>query len=87
MFLVAGKERLFTEVARLLQKKIFVGAAKLQILKHLELPQEIMPWLTANEAESHIHVVPMWTLASFKRLKHLSSQYAVRPTVLILSVI
>lgn len=73
-----GKERLFTEVARLLQKKIFVGAAKLQILKHLELPQEIMPWLTANEAESHIHVVPMWTLASFKRLKHLSSQYANR---------
>lgn len=79
---VAGKERLFTEVARLLQKKIYVGAAKLQILKHLELPQEIMPWLTANEAESHIHVVPMWTLASFKRLKHLSSQYAVRLTVL-----
>ncbi|KAM3275363.1 hypothetical protein ACQJBY_043992 [Aegilops geniculata] len=73
-----GKERLFTEVARLLQKKIYVGAAKLQILKHLELPQEIMPWLTANEAESHIHVVPMWTLASFKRLKHLSSQYADR---------
>src|SRR4051812_44135960 len=80
--LVAGKERLFTEVARLLQKKIYVGAAKLQILKHLELPQEIMPWLTANEEESHIHVVPMWTLASFKRLKFLSSQYAVRQTVL-----
>lgn len=73
-----GKERLFTEVGRLLQKKIYVGAAKLQILKHLELPQEIMPWLTANEAESQIHVVPMWTLASFKRLKHLSSQYADR---------
>lgn len=73
-----GKERLFTEVARLLQKKIYVGAAKLQILKHLELPQEIMQWLTANEAESHIHVVPMWTLASFKRMKHLSSQYAGR---------
>ena len=68
MFLVAGKERLFTEVARLLQKKIFVGAAKLQILKHLELPQEIMPWLTANEAESHIHVVPMWTDRKSTRL-------------------
>lgn len=65
------------EVARLLQKKIYVGAAKLQILKHLELPQEIMHWFTANEAESHIHVVPMWTLASFKRMKYLSNQYAV----------
>ncbi|XP_034581351.1 uncharacterized protein [Setaria viridis] len=73
-----GKERLFMEVARLLQKKIYVGAAKLQILKHLELPQEIMHWFTANEAESHIHVVPMWTLASFKRMKHLSNQYAGR---------
>lgn len=77
MFLYAGKERLFMEVARLLQKKIYVGAAKLQILKHLELPQEIMHWFTANEAESHIHVVPMWTLASFKRMKYLSNQYAV----------
>ncbi|KAK3133418.1 hypothetical protein QOZ80_6AG0536310 [Eleusine coracana subsp. coracana] len=73
-----GKERLFMEVARLLQKKIYVGAAKLQILKHLELPQEIMHWFTANEAESHIHVVPMWTLASFKRMKFLSNQYASR---------
>uniref|UniRef100_A0A0E0M1N9 SAM domain-containing protein n=1 Tax=Oryza punctata TaxID=4537 RepID=A0A0E0M1N9_ORYPU len=73
-----GKERLYMEVARLLQKKIYVGAAKLQILKHLELPQEIMHWFTANEAESHIHVVPMWTLASFKRMKYLSTQYANR---------
>ncbi|KAG2635239.1 uncharacterized protein LOC120660765 [Panicum virgatum] len=73
-----GKERLFMEVARLLQKKIYVGAAKLQILKHLELRQEIMNWFTANEAESHIHVVPMWTLASFKRMKYLSNQYAGR---------
>ncbi|KAF8695396.1 hypothetical protein HU200_037629 [Digitaria exilis] len=73
-----GKERLFMEVARLLQKKIYVGAAKLQILKHLELPQEIMHWFTANESESHIHVVPMWTLASFKRMKFLSNQYAGR---------
>uniref|UniRef100_A0A0D9XE40 20 kDa chaperonin, chloroplastic n=1 Tax=Leersia perrieri TaxID=77586 RepID=A0A0D9XE40_9ORYZ len=60
------------------RKKIYVGAAKLQILKHLELPQEIMHWFTANEAESHIHVVPMWTLASFKRMKYLSTQYAGR---------
>ncbi|KAL5206864.1 hypothetical protein ABZP36_035073 [Zizania latifolia] len=73
-----GKERLFMEVARLLQKKIYVGAAKLQILKRLDLPQEIMHWFTANEAESHIHVVPMWTLASFKRMKYLSTQYADR---------
>jgi hypothetical protein len=77
----AGKEKLFMEVALLLQKKIYVGTAKLQILKHLELSQEIMHLFTANEAESYIHVVPMWTLASFKR-KFLSNQYAVRPCFL-----
>lgn len=65
------------EVGRLLKKKIYVGAAKMSVLKCLELPEEDMHWLTANEAESHIHVVPMWTLASFKRLKNISNQYTV----------
>jgi DNA cross-link repair 1A protein len=70
-----GKERLFVEVGRMLKKKIYVGAAKLGVLRCLEMPEEDMHWLTANEAESHIHVVPMWTLACFKRLKHISNQY------------
>ncbi|KAJ3705836.1 hypothetical protein LUZ61_009541 [Rhynchospora tenuis] len=70
-----GKERLFVEVGRLLKKKIYVGAAKMSVLRCLELPEEDIHWLTVNEAESHIHVVPMWTLASLKRLKHISNQY------------
>ncbi|KAJ4952884.1 hypothetical protein NE237_029716 [Protea cynaroides] len=73
-----GKERLFLEVARVLHKKIYVGAAKLRILECLGLPEGDMQWLTKNELESHIHVVPMWTIASFKRMKHLSSQYSGR---------
>ncbi|XP_073004302.1 uncharacterized protein [Typha latifolia] len=73
-----GKERLFLEVARLLQKKVYVGSAKLRLLRCLELPEEDMQWFTANEMESHIHVVPMWTLASFKRMKYISNQYADR---------
>jgi hypothetical protein len=51
--------------------------AKFRLLECLGFPEEDMRWITLNEQESHIHVVPMWTLASFKRLKHLSSQYAV----------
>ncbi|KAG5030876.1 hypothetical protein JHK85_014858 [Glycine max] len=70
-----GKERLFLEVARSLRKKVHVTAAKLRILKCLELKEEDMQWFTSNEHESNIHVAPMWTLASFKRLKHISSQY------------
>lgn len=72
-----GKEKLFIELAKTLGKKVYVTAAKLRLLECLSLPQEDMQWLTPNEHESHIHVVPMWTIASFKRLKHVSSQYMV----------
>lgn len=73
-----GKEKLYLKVARILKKKVYIGAAKLRMLRHLELPEEDMKWLTANEMESHVHVVPMWTLASFKRMKYVASQYSVR---------
>ncbi|KAL5559585.1 hypothetical protein UlMin_035796 [Ulmus minor] len=78
-----GKERLFLEVARVLRKKVYVTAAKLRILKCLGFPQEDMQWFTLNEQESHIHVVPMWTLASFKRLKHISNQYMGRYSLIV----
>ncbi|KAF9616057.1 hypothetical protein IFM89_028523 [Coptis chinensis] len=73
-----GKERLFLEVARCLRKKVYVGAAKLHTLRCLEFPEEDMKWFTSNEKESHIHVVPLWTIASFKRMKHISNQYLGR---------
>jgi len=65
------------EVARVLRKKVYVTAAKMRILECLGMPKEDMQWLTLDERESHIHVVPMWTLASFKRLKHVSNMYMV----------
>ncbi|KAL3500347.1 hypothetical protein ACH5RR_039440 [Cinchona calisaya] len=73
-----GKERLFLEVARVLRKKVYVSAAKLRLLQCLDFPNEDAQWFTLNEHESHIHVVPMWTLASFKRLKYIANQYAGR---------
>lgn len=76
-FLAKGKERLFLEVARLLHRKVHVTAAKFRLLECLGFSKEDMQWFTLNEQESQIHVVPMWTLASFKRLKHISNQYAV----------
>ena len=71
-----GKERLFVEVARALQKKVYVTASKLSILECLGFTREEMQFFTLNEQESQIHVVPMWTLASFKRLKYVANQYA-----------
>ncbi|CAJ1973604.1 unnamed protein product [Sphenostylis stenocarpa] len=78
-----GKERLFLEVARSLRKKVHVTAAKLRLLKCLEFKEEDMQWFTSNEHESNIHVAPMWTLASFKRLKHISNQYKLLSPLLV----
>ncbi|RDX83704.1 DNA cross-link repair protein SNM1, partial [Mucuna pruriens] len=78
-----GKERLFLEVARSLRKKVHVTAAKLRLLKCLEFKEEDMQWFTSNEHESNIHIAPMWTLASFKRLKHISSQYKDRYNLIV----
>ncbi|KAK9060596.1 hypothetical protein SSX86_021302 [Deinandra increscens subsp. villosa] len=78
-----GKERVFMEVARVLRKKIYVTAAKMRVLECLGMPKEDMQWLTLDERESHIHVVPMWTLASFKRLKHVSNMYMGRYSLIV----
>ncbi|KAK7352608.1 hypothetical protein VNO80_18032 [Phaseolus coccineus] len=78
-----GKERIFLEVARALSKKVHVTAAKLRLLKCLEFKDEDMQWFTSNEHESNIHVAPMWTLASFKRLKQVSSQYKGRYNLIV----
>ncbi|KAK6131967.1 hypothetical protein DH2020_034292 [Rehmannia glutinosa] len=78
-----GKERVFVEVAKALRKKVYVTAAKLRILECLGLQQEDMQWFTLNEQESHIHVVPMWSIASFKRMKHMSIQYMGRFSLIV----
>ncbi|KAI3711838.1 hypothetical protein L1987_70386 [Smallanthus sonchifolius] len=78
-----GKERVFMEVARVLQKKIYITAAKMRVLECLGMPKEDMQWLTLDERESHIHVVPMWTLANFKRLKHVSNMYMGRYSLIV----
>ncbi|XP_076887323.1 uncharacterized protein LOC143537431 [Bidens hawaiensis] len=78
-----GKERVFMEVARVLKKKIYVTAAKMRVLECLGMPKEDMQWLTLDERESHIHVVPMWTLANFKRLKHVSNMYMGRYSLIV----
>ncbi|KAI3814782.1 hypothetical protein L1987_14426 [Smallanthus sonchifolius] len=44
---------------------------------------EDMQWLTLDERESHIHVVPMWTLANLKRLKHVSNMYMGRYSLIV----
>ncbi|KAL1532424.1 DNA cross-link repair protein SNM1-like [Salvia divinorum] len=78
-----GKERVFLEVAKALHKKVYVTAAKLRILECLGFKQEDMQWFTTNEQESHIHVVPMWSIASFKRLDHMAKHYMGRFSLIV----
>lgn len=78
-----GKERLFMEVARVLREKIYINPAKLKLLECLGFSKEDMQWFTVKEEESHIHVVPLWTLASFKRLKHIANRYTNRYSLIV----
>ncbi|KFK37360.1 hypothetical protein AALP_AA4G246500 [Arabis alpina] len=78
-----GKERLFLEVARVLHQKIYINPAKLKLLECLGFSKEDMQWFTVKEEESHIHVVPLWTLASFKRMKHIANRYTNRYSLIV----
>ncbi|CAA7016943.1 unnamed protein product [Microthlaspi erraticum] len=78
-----GKERLFLEVARVLREKIYINPSKLKLLECLGFSKEDMQLFTVKEEESHIHVVPLWTLASFKRLKHIANRYTNRYSLIV----
>jgi DNA cross-link repair 1A protein len=78
-----GKERLFLEVARVLREKIYINPAKLKLLECLGFSKDDIQWFTVKEEESHIHVVPLWTLASFKRLKHVANRYTNRYSLIV----
>lgn len=72
-----GKERIFLEVGKALQKYVYVGAAKQRLLDCMDLAEEDSRWLTTKDQESHIHVVPLWSVASFKRMGSISRHYHV----------
>lgn len=74
---VTGKERIFLEVGKVLQKYIYVGAVKRRLLDCMDLSEEDKKWLTIRDQESHIHVVPLWSIASFKRMSSISHHYHV----------
>ncbi|KAH7276673.1 hypothetical protein KP509_39G017300 [Ceratopteris richardii] len=67
-----GKERIFFEVAKALQQKIYCSATKLRLLQCMNFPNEDMKWLTTNDQEAAIHIVPLWSIASFKRMSYIA---------------
>jgi hypothetical protein len=75
--ILTGKERIFLEVGKVLQKYVYVGAEKKRLLDCMDLAEEDKRWLTTKDQESHIHVVPLWSVASFKRMGSISRHYHV----------
>ncbi|KAL6752292.1 beta-lactamase-like protein [Haematococcus lacustris] len=55
-----GKERLFLEVARALNKKVYVNKEKMQILSCCNLAPDYMRLLTTNHMETNLHAVPLF---------------------------
>ncbi|KAG6542227.1 hypothetical protein Mapa_016355 [Marchantia paleacea] len=78
-----GKERVFLEVGKVLQKKIYVGTAKMKLLECMDLSAEDSKWLTCNDQESFIHVVPLWSISSFNRMSSISRHYRGRYKLLV----
>ncbi|KAG0630723.1 hypothetical protein M758_1G199900 [Ceratodon purpureus] len=70
-----GKERIFLEVGKALKKYVYVGKAKQRLLDCMDLAEEDKRWLTTKDQQSHIHVVPLWSVASFKRMGSISRHY------------
>eukprot|EP00850_Spirogloea_muscicola_P009722 SM000055S18256 [mRNA] locus=s55:342472:345837:- [translate_table: standard] len=70
-----GAEKLFLNVARALRKKLFVSPSKQRLLDCMGLTEEDKAWLVNKETQSNIHVVPMWSIASFKRMASVARHY------------
>eukprot|EP00873_Tetraselmis_striata_P015488 jgi/Tetstr1/435752/TSEL_024647.t1 len=54
-----GKERCFLEVGRQLERKVYVSETKMKVLRCLNLDPDHMKWLTTDDKQADIHVVPM----------------------------
>eukprot|EP00850_Spirogloea_muscicola_P016802 SM000139S00119 [mRNA] locus=s139:214876:218231:+ [translate_table: standard] len=70
-----GREKLFLNVAQALRKKLFVSPSKQRLLDCMGLSEEDKTWLVNKETQSNIHVVPMWSIASFKRIASIARHY------------
>ncbi|BDA41683.1 DNA cross-link repair 1A protein at C-terminar half [Coccomyxa sp. Obi] len=72
-----GKERLFLEVARILQRKVYVSASKRAVLDALGLPAEYEALLTTDD-RARLHAVPLWRVSlkhMARTLKHYRGRY------------
>ncbi|ETV73710.1 hypothetical protein, variant 1 [Aphanomyces astaci] len=57
-----GKERLFMDIARHLQRKVYVERSKYSLLSCFDWPDEDMAMVTLESSATNLHVVPMRSL-------------------------
>ncbi|KAG2174297.1 hypothetical protein INT43_004320 [Umbelopsis isabellina] len=76
-----GKEKIFLEIAKQLNSKIFVTAAKRRILLCQE-NKELEAMLTDNPRKAGVHVVPLWHLKADNLSAYLKSMAPTFTTIL-----
>lgn len=74
-----GKERLYLEAARLLNRKLYVSSTKLKVLKCLNLDSGVEGQLTTDDGATNLHAVPLWMVTQkhmAKLLKYYKNRFS-----------
>eukprot|EP00793_Prasinoderma_coloniale_P000455 PRCOL_00005440-RA len=77
-----GKERLYLELARRLNTKVYVSPTKLATLKLLGLTPPYLRLLTTDDKQARIHIVPLWKLTA-KNMRAIAKYYKMRFKVVV----
>ena len=82
-----GKEKVFLEAAKVLNRKVYIGKAKRSVMDAIALDPEERSAMTHDDSKTNLHVVPMGSTSFMKMasiLKYYKSRFdtviAFRPT-------
>lgn len=77
-----GKERLYLEAARMLNRKIYVSTTKKKVLDCLNLDAHTQRLLTTDDTATNLHAVPLW-MVSQKHMTNVLKHYKGRFTTVV----
>lgn len=75
---VIGKERILVKIIRERKCKVYVDPKRLEIIKLLDLPDDVMPFFTTSPDEANVHVVSMAQLSAQKLAEAYEKEYSGR---------
>lgn len=72
---VIGKERILVKIIRERKCKVYVDPKRLEIIKLLDLPDDVVPFFTTNPDEANVHVIPMAQLSAQRLAEVYEKEY------------